>query len=55
MMNISAAAIGIMLASVVIVIGFAGYIKFKPSTLKATIRATFIFAGASIIGFLASG
>ena len=39
-------------ASVVVVISFAGYIKFKPSTMKATIRATFIFAGASIIGFL---
>lgn len=52
MMNVSAAAIGIILASVVVVISFAGYIKFKPSTMKATIRATFIFAGASIIGFL---
>ena len=50
--NVAVAAIGIMLASVLAVIAFAWYLKFKPSPLKATLRATFIFVGASVIGFL---
>jgi hypothetical protein len=52
LMNVAAAAIGILLATVLSLIGFSGYLKFKPSTMPATKRATFIFAGASIIGFL---
>ena len=50
-MKASFAAIVILLASVVSVIGFAYYLKFKPSSLAVTRRATFLFVGASIIGF----
>jgi hypothetical protein len=51
-MKAAAAAIGMLLISVLFLIGFLYYIKFTPSTLRATERATFIFAGATVIGFL---
>jgi len=51
-MKVAVAAIGLLLASVLFIIGLAFYLKFKPSTLKNSSRATFIFGGASIIGFL---
>jgi hypothetical protein len=51
LLGIAVAAIGILLVSVLSVIGFAFYLRFKPSTLTAGRRATFIFGGASIIGF----
>ena len=51
-MNINPAAIGMMLGAVVAVIAFAVYLKFQPSSLKTRYKATFIFAGASIFGFL---
>jgi hypothetical protein len=50
-MRVAVAAIGLLLASVLLLIGFAYYLKFKPSTLKIASRATFLFAGASVIGF----
>jgi cation transport ATPase len=50
-MKVAVAAIGMLLASVLFMIGFAFYLKFKPSTLKSSSRATFIFVGASVIGF----
>jgi uncharacterized membrane protein len=40
-----------MLATVLSLIGFAVYIRFTPSTAVPGRRATFIFVGASIIGF----
>ena len=40
-----------ILGSVLVMIGFAFYIGFKPSSLTATKRASFIFVGASVIGF----
>lgn len=51
-MKAALAAIALLVACVLFVIGFAYYIKFSPSTLKKSERATFLFAGASIIGFL---
>lgn len=51
LMKVSLPAIGMMLASVVSVIGFAFYLKFKPSTLGGTNRTTWLFVGASVIGF----
>jgi len=41
----------VMLVSVLFLIGFAVYIRFKPSTLAGNKRALFIFVGASVIGF----
>ena len=50
-MHLAVAAIGVLLGSVLAIIGFAGYLKFNPSTMKTNERATFMFGGASIIGF----
>ncbi len=51
-MKVAVAAIGLLLATVLVLIGFSFYLKFKPSTLSKSSRATFLFGGASIIGFL---
>ena len=40
-----------MLVTVLLLIGFAFYIRFKPSTTTVNKRALFIFVGASVIGF----
>ena len=50
LMQISVGKELLMLGSIFSVIGFAFYIGFKPST-NYNKRATFIFAGASIVGF----
>jgi cation transport ATPase len=50
--KVAVVAIGLLLATVLVLIGFAFYLKFKQSTQNNRIRATFIFSGASIIGFL---
>jgi glucan phosphoethanolaminetransferase (alkaline phosphatase superfamily) len=49
--KIAMAATVLLLVSALYIIAFACYINFKPSFLKASRRATFIFVGASIIGF----
>ncbi len=51
MMKVAVAGIGLLLASVLFLIGFAYYLKFKPSTLTKSSRATFLFTGA-LIGFV---
>ncbi|MGA2680855.1 MAG: hypothetical protein ABSF44_03540 [Candidatus Bathyarchaeia archaeon] len=51
LMKVALAAIGIMLASVLFLIGFAYYLKFKQSPLTNSSRATFLFGGACVIGF----
>lgn len=50
-MKVAVAGIGLLLASVLFIIGFAYYLKFKPSPLKNSSRATFLFGGACIPGF----
>ncbi len=50
-MNLPLENIVMMLVTVLLLIGFAFYIRFKPSTTTANKRATFIFVGASVIGF----
>ena len=49
--KVAVAAIVLLLASVLYIIAFAYYINFKPSLLKASRRALFIFVGVAIIGF----
>ena len=49
--NMSLERIVMMLVTVLLLIGFAFYIRFKPSTATVNKRALFIFVGASIIGF----
>jgi hypothetical protein len=51
LMKVPIPAIVMLLATVISVIVFAFYIKFKPSTLPSTSRATYFFVGASVIGF----
>lgn len=41
----------ILVVTIVLVIGFVGFIRVSPSNLSLSKRLTFIFAGASIIGF----
>jgi len=50
-MKVAIAGIGLLLASVLFIIGFAYYLRFKPSLLKNSERATFLFIGACILGF----
>jgi len=50
-MNMPLENIVMMLVTVLLLIGFAVYIRFKPSTTTVNKRATFIFVGASVIGF----
>ena len=49
--NMPLERIVMMLVTVLLLIGFAVYIRFKPSTTTVNMRATFIFVGASVIGF----
>jgi hypothetical protein len=42
----------LLIVTVVIVIGFVGLLRTGKSSLPLSKRATFIFAGASIIGFI---
>jgi len=49
LMAISVEKEALILASILVVIGFAFYVLYKPISYNK--KATFIFAGASIIGF----
>jgi hypothetical protein len=49
--NMPLERIVMMLVTVLLLIGFAFYTRFKPSTTTVNKRATFIFVGASFIGF----
>ena len=49
-MKISAEGEALILGTILSMIGFAFYLGFKPS-IKYDKRATFMFAGASIVGF----
>jgi cation transport ATPase len=52
MKKVPADAIALLIATVLMVIGFAFYLKFKSSLQKNNSRAVFLFVGASVIGFL---
>lgn len=52
LLKVSVPAVALLLTSVLLMIGFAYYVRFSTSQLKNTTRATFIFVGASVIGFL---
>lgn len=49
--SMSTENIAMMLATVLMLIGFVFYLRFTPSYSTVNKRATFIFVGASIIGF----
>ena len=51
LMNIAMQKLALIMVTVLTVIGFACYIRIKPSTLTNKARATYIFVGAVFIGF----
>jgi hypothetical protein len=40
-----------LMVAIVLIIGFIGYVRIAPSNLSKSKRGTFLFVGASIIGF----
>lgn len=50
-MGLSVTQTVVLIVTVVLLIGVIGFIRTTPSNLSLSKRATFIFAGASIIGF----
>ena len=50
-MGISLAQTAFLVLTVVVLIGFVGFIRVSPSTLPLSKRVALIFVGASIIGF----
>jgi hypothetical protein len=51
-MNLSIGQIAFLTVTIVVLIAVIGFIRTTPSNLSLSKRATFIFAGASIIGFI---
>src|SRR3972149_3809800 len=51
MMNLNLPKTALLIAAIVVLIGFVGYIQVTPSSLSLSKRATLVFVGASIIGF----
>lgn len=49
--NLSAAAVASLVVTVAFMIGLLGYLRVTPSSLSVSKRATFLFVGASVIGF----
>jgi hypothetical protein len=49
--SVAIAQIGLILATILTVIGVASYVRLKPSILTAKTRATYLFVGAAVIGF----
>ena len=50
-MNGSPLRIALLALMAVVLIGVIGYVRVNPSTLTLSRRATFLFIGASVIGF----
>lgn len=50
-MGLNVTQTAILTVTIVLLIGVIGFIRTSPSNLSLSKRATFIFAGASIIGF----
>jgi hypothetical protein len=51
MMALTISEIAILMLTITFLIGLIGYVRTTPSTLSMSKRATFLFVGASIIGF----
>lgn len=51
-MSLSVGQIAFLTVTIVVLIAVIGFIRTTPSNLSLSKRATFIFAGASIIGFI---
>jgi hypothetical protein len=51
MMELKIPEIAILMLTIALLIGLIGYVRITPSNLPVSKRATFLFVGASIIGF----
>lgn len=51
MMNLGISNIVALMLTITFLIGLMGYVKTTPSNLSMSKRATFLFVGASVIGF----
>jgi NO-binding membrane sensor protein with MHYT domain len=51
MLNLSPLGIAVLMVPVILLIGLIGFIRVTPSMLSISRRATFLFVGASVIGF----
>jgi cation transport ATPase len=50
-MKLEPVYIAVLMVAIVFLIGFIGYVRITPSDLSKSKRGTFLFIGASIIGF----
>ena len=50
-LGIALLRIAILMVTIVVLLGFMGYLRVVPSSLTLSKRATYLFVGASIIGF----
>ncbi|MCL2642714.1 MAG: hypothetical protein FWD52_04305 [Candidatus Bathyarchaeota archaeon] len=50
-MNLGIANTAVLLLTITLLIGLIGYVRITPSNLPVSKRATFLFIGASVIGF----
>jgi uncharacterized membrane protein len=51
MINLAAGEVAALTVTIVLLIGLMGHVRITPSNLSISKRATFLFVGASIIGF----
>jgi hypothetical protein len=51
LMHFDIVEIAVLMISIVFLIGIIGYVRITPSNLSKSQRGTFLFVGASIIGF----
>jgi len=51
MMKLSLSNIAILMLTIISLLGLIGYVRTTPSNLPTSKRATFLFVGASVIGF----
>ena len=49
--NIPVQQVALIMVTVLSVLGLAGYIRVKPSNLTIKLRATYLFVGATVIGY----
>jgi hypothetical protein len=51
MMKLSLEYIAVLMVAIALLIGLIGYVRITPSNVSTSKRATFLFIGASVIGF----
>ncbi len=51
MMRLEIVEIAVLMIPIILIIGLIGYVRITPSNLSKSKRGTFLFVGASVIGF----